>query len=148
MGEIPRKEFMAGAIVKFPERSRIGIVGEGGLWEVLHHDFMARKVGDEGTGYSEMTPPDTPLDGPDDEIDPGPMMMMGRAPGAEADPWAHRSEGMRCRTCMYYVEKAADVNMAPIKAIGRCRRHAPTMSGYPAVYPTDWCGDHKVDETK
>jgi hypothetical protein len=32
--------------------------------------------------------------------------------------------------------------------LGRCRRHAPTMNGYPAVFVTDWCGDHKLDETK
>lgn len=31
---------------------------------------------------------------------------------------------------------------------GRCRRHAPTMSGFPAVFGHDWCGDHKLDETK
>jgi hypothetical protein len=32
--------------------------------------------------------------------------------------------------------------------LGRCRRHAPTMNGYPAVFEADWCGDHKLDETK
>ena len=31
---------------------------------------------------------------------------------------------------------------------GRCRRHAPTMQGYPAVFGNDWCGDHKLDENK
>jgi hypothetical protein len=34
------------------------------------------------------------------------------------------------------------------KRLGRCRRHAPTMNGFPAVYGCDWCGDHKVDENK
>jgi len=34
------------------------------------------------------------------------------------------------------------------KILGRCRRHAPTMNGYPAVFNTDWCGDHKLDENK
>ena len=29
---------------------------------------------------------------------------------------------------------------------GRCRRHAPMMQGYPAVFGNDWCGDHKLDE--
>jgi len=57
------------------------------------------------------------------------------------DPWAHRSEGMKCSSCMWNVAK-------PGGALGRCRRRAPTMSGYPAVYPDDWCGDHKLDETK
>jgi hypothetical protein len=31
--------------------------------------------------------------------------------------------------------------------LGRCRRHAPTLGGYPAVFDTDWCGDHKLDES-
>ena len=65
------------------------------------------------------------------------------------DLWAHRSEKMRCRTCMWYIEKkvrAVEGTDAP--GVGRCRRHAPTMSGYPVVFETDWCGDHKLDENK
>ena len=56
------------------------------------------------------------------------------------DPWRHRSADMSCVTCMWYVSKSYD--------LGRCRKHAPTMSGYPAVYTNDWCGDHKLDENK
>ena len=69
------------------------------------------------------------------------------------DPWAHRSEGMRCMTCMWYVKKMAketetdDQSWAVIE-IGRCRKHAPTMNGYPVVYMSDFCGDHKLDENK
>ena len=63
------------------------------------------------------------------------------------DPWKHRSAHMRCCTCMWYAEKAAPQN-ADVVEIGRCRRHAPSMNGYPVVYPTDWCGDHKLDELK
>jgi hypothetical protein len=33
-------------------------------------------------------------------------------------------------------------------AIGRCRRHSPTLGGWPVVHEVDWCGDHKFDETK
>lgn len=62
------------------------------------------------------------------------------------DPWIHRSTRMTCFTCMWFVEKAA-LN-EPASPIGRCRRHAPTMSGYPVVYNTDWCGDHKLNENK
>lgn len=58
-----------------------------------------------------------------------------------SDPWQHRSKGMKCETCMWYAPKANP-------ALGRCRRHSPTMSGYPVVYPNDWCGDHKLDEDK
>ena len=57
-----------------------------------------------------------------------------------ADPWAHRSTQMRCRTCMWYVNKEAAATDQ-----GRCRRHAPTMNGYPVVIGgLDWCGDHKL----
>ncbi|OEU65994.1 MAG: hypothetical protein BA863_03605 [Desulfovibrio sp. S3730MH75] len=59
------------------------------------------------------------------------------------DPWKHRSKGTICETCIYFVPKA--VGDKPSK-IGRCRRHAPTMNGYPAVFGTDWCGDHRLDE--
>jgi hypothetical protein len=40
----------------------------------------------------------------------------------------------------------SDVNA--LVQVGRCRKHAPTMGGYPAVYMNDWCGDHKLDENK
>lgn len=53
--------------------------------------------------------------------------------GIPNDLWAGRDIHMRCETCMHYA------NM-------RCRRHAPTMQGYPAVYPHDWCGDHKLSK--
>ena len=74
------------------------------------------------------------------------------------DPWEHRADRMRCATCMWFVPKATPLGLTwglpsqdvtvvrPI--LGRCRRHCPTMSGYPAVYATDWCGDHKLDERK
>jgi len=56
------------------------------------------------------------------------------------DNWKHRSDTMRCRTCMYFVEKS--------DLLGRCRRHSPTMKGWPVVYHSDWCGDHKLDADK
>ena len=61
-----------------------------------------------------------------------------------ADPWAHRSAGMKCRTCIYFVRKLGEGEL------GRCRRHAPRAEGggWPAVFSTDWCGDHKLDGTK
>jgi len=64
------------------------------------------------------------------------------------DPWAYRSEGMRCGTCMWYVKKMAKETETGevIMEIGRCRRHAPSMNGYPVVYSDDWCGDHKLNE--
>lgn len=55
------------------------------------------------------------------------------------DNWKHRGLKMKCATCIWYVEKQATV-------LGRCRRHAPKLSGWPAVYETDWCGDHKISE--
>ena len=62
------------------------------------------------------------------------------------DLWEHRSEHMRCQSCMWWVPKGG--TQEGQVTIGRCRRHAPTMSGYPATFPGDWCGDHKVDEMK
>ena len=71
------------------------------------------------------------------------------------DPWKYRSVGMRCETCMWWVPKIQqDPQLPPAgdverkRQIGRCRRHAPTMNGYPVVYENDWCGDHKLDENK
>jgi Pyruvate/2-oxoacid:ferredoxin oxidoreductase delta subunit len=61
------------------------------------------------------------------------------------DPWIHRSKKMRCIACMYFCIKK---NLDGQSSIGRCRRHAPTMNGFPVVFPTDWCGDHKLDENK
>ena len=67
----------------------------------------------------------------------------------QEDPWVHRSEGMRCRTCIWFVSKVTDRPVKPdAPIVGRCRRHAPTMGGYPVVYQTDWCGDHRIDENK
>lgn len=63
------------------------------------------------------------------------------------DNWKHRSANMRCATCMWFAPKALPAtDGGQMSALGRCRRHAPTMSGYPAVFVTDWCGDHKLDE--
>ncbi len=59
------------------------------------------------------------------------------------DPWVNRPEGMRCCTCMYFVIKQSDKETGAPK--GRCRRHAPSMSGYPVVFESDWCGDHKLE---
>ena len=70
-------------------------------------------------------------------------------PGEERkfDPWAHRSAKMVCDTCMWFVAKVTDDD-SDKSALGRCRRRAPTMNGFPAVYRDDWCGDHKLDENK
>ena len=57
------------------------------------------------------------------------------------DNWKHRSKGMLCRTCMYFVWK---VDEAGNRVLGRCRRRAPTLDGWPVLFPTDWCGDHKL----
>lgn len=66
-----------------------------------------------------------------------------------ADPWIHRSSGMRCRTCIWFVPKTTNGPTKPeAPIVGRCRRHAPNMGGYPVVYMTDWCGDHRLDENK
>ena len=83
-----------------------------------------------------------------------------------SDPWAHRTQGMKCGSCIWFMEKVmpeviiqqlktvgdagAAVGLAidPRGSLGRCRRHCPTMNGFPAVFTKDWCGDHKLDENK
>jgi len=50
------------------------------------------------------------------------------------DKWDRKTK-FGCDSCMFYVPKGDE--------LGRCRRSAPTMNGYPVVYDTDWCGDHK-----
>lgn len=67
-----------------------------------------------------------------------------KLPRKQMDNWKHRNANMRCSTCMWFVEKED----SPAPKIGRCRKHAPTMTGYPVVFADDWCGDHKIDETK
>ena len=70
------------------------------------------------------------------------------------DPWKHRSSRMRCSSCMWFVRKEITTSQVtatevdPSGSLGRCRRHAPTMNGFPAVFESDWCGDHKLDENK
>ncbi len=62
-------------------------------------------------------------------------------------PWADKTT-LACQTCQYYSaqhEEAAGVDAAGmLRYKGRCRRHAPTLTGYPVVFPLDWCGDHKL----
>lgn len=50
------------------------------------------------------------------------------------DNWKNKVQEMQCRTCAFYVQF-------------RCRRNAPTIHGFPPVYPTDWCGNHRLDKT-
>ena len=75
------------------------------------------------------------------------------------DNWAHRSPNMCCATCMWFVAKVRTTLVVPEDGgvarqgelpcdLGHCRRNAPTMSGYPAVFKSDWCGQHKLDENK
>jgi hypothetical protein len=73
------------------------------------------------------------------------------------DNWRHRSQGMKCRTCMWFLQKPPSEGQidygslmtkqaAERGAMGRCRRHAPTMRGFPVVFESDWCGDHKLSK--
>jgi len=50
---------------------------------------------------------------------------------------------------MWFVPKLHEgAKEGDVMRLGRCRKHAPTLDGYPAVMPSDWCGDHKLDENK
>jgi hypothetical protein len=82
--------------------------------------------------------------------DPKEQALKNEQPSTNhRDPWRHRSAGMRCRTCMWFVLKSEDGRSIRREGgIGRCRRRSPTMGGFPVVFEADWCGDHKLDETK
>lgn len=80
-------------------------------------------------------------------IEQSQQAMMEKQSKGLIDPWVHRSKGMRCDTCIWYVPKERTVSLGN-SSIGRCRRHSPTMNGYPVVYMNDWCGDHRIDENK
>ena len=77
-----------------------------------------------------------------------PIKLTGEGKQAvPEDPWMHRSYGMKCRSCMFFLIKKSTVPAGVgAEHVGRCRRHAPTLSGYPVVFRGDWCGDHKLDE--
>lgn len=53
---------------------------------------------------------------------------------------------MKCVTCMWFAPKTS--GEGETITLGRCRKNAPTMNGYPVVFIEDWCGQHKLDETK
>lgn len=53
------------------------------------------------------------------------------------DKW-DRKTNFGCNSCRYYVPKKCYING------GACRRSAPTMTGYPVVFESDWCGEHKL----
>lgn len=64
------------------------------------------------------------------------------------DNWGDRVTGMVCNTCVSFVPKKSwsDSEIVDSKkgCMGRCRKHAPTLNGWPVVFASDWCGDHKL----
>lgn len=58
------------------------------------------------------------------------------------------SVGTRCRSCAFFAERSRSISNNATGSPGRCRRHSPTLRGWPIVYSLDWCGDHKHDEGK
>ena len=60
------------------------------------------------------------------------------------DCWGNQASWV-CKTCTYFVPKPITRLCNKESIIGRCRRHAPTMSGFPVMFLKDWCGDHKLD---
>jgi len=64
------------------------------------------------------------------------------------DKWRHRTAEMRCQACMYFVAKIPIDDETGEGKLGRCRRNAPTMKGWPVMFRGDWCGEHKLDENK
>ena len=54
------------------------------------------------------------------------------------DNWKHCGLSMKCGSCMWWIQKtgnSGDINLSSnskIDPLDRCRRHAPTMNGFPA----------------
>ena len=75
--------------------------------------------------------------------------MSERSIADGGDPWSNLST-YACSRCRFFVPKPTVTlpdehgNVQVTVILGRCRRHAPTMDGYPVVYAIDWCGDHKM----
>lgn len=75
-----------------------------------------------------------------------------------SDNWKNRSDNMKCKTCIWFVPKMSSKdrrkeliggdNPVDYYDLGRCRKHCPTMGGFPVVFVNDWCGDHRIDENK
>lgn len=67
------------------------------------------------------------------------------------DRWDRKTD-FGCASCMFWVPKQEHKvvgHPTPLPSIGtiqlgRCRRNAPTMKGYPVVYADGWCGEHKI----
>jgi hypothetical protein len=93
---------------------------------------MAKKVSIGGFG-----PKDNPVPTVE-ETYPG-MVLKDWVPTKPipSDNWNKETNNMqRCELCMHYAGM-------------RCRRHAPKgQEGWPAVFPTDWCGDHKMSKAE
>lgn len=79
--------------------------------------------------------------------DKGNKIMNDAIKQLDKDNWSNRS-GMICKTCAFFVLKKSNAMQKEDHLIGRCRKHAPTMNGFPVVFSSDWCGDHKLHEDK
>jgi len=72
-------------------------------------------------------------------------------PGTETVKWRYDSKIFRSGGKVEDTPRETNENIhresdTPPPIVGRCRRHAPSMNGYPVVFPDDWCGDHKLNE--
>lgn len=52
------------------------------------------------------------------------------------DNWNNRAVQFTCKNCLFFVDRG--------QGLGRCRKHAPTHDGWPTMYESDWCGDHRI----
>ena len=78
----------------------------------------------------------------------------------QEDPWKHRTSGMVCATCMWWIAKTPAAGYEETSKeyeetrersakLGRCRKRAPLADkGFAPTFETDWCGDHRLDENK
>ena len=71
------------------------------------------------------------------------------------DAWKNRSEGMLCKTCIWFAVKETEKPPDPEAPesvrgrLGRCRINAPTIKGFVPVFEYQTgCGEHRLDENQ
>lgn len=54
------------------------------------------------------------------------------------DNWVAHTSTHTCKFCMWFKAKT--------NKVGRCIINAPTIKGFPVVYETDTCGEHRLND--
>jgi hypothetical protein len=56
---------------------------------------------------------------------------------------------VRCVSCVFFQPLLhSDVKEGDQIRLGKCRKNAPTVAGFPQVLPYEFCGEHRLDAEK